>query len=54
MNLLLLAPDIQAAVIDLRFPPGAEPITERKLRQIAAKPLWSEQREAYSQLPVPE
>ena len=54
MNLLLLAPDIQAAVINLRFPPGPEPVTERHLRQIASNPLWSEQRRAYFQLQAPE
>ena len=48
MNLLLLAPDIQAEVLDLRFPPGREPVTERHLRQILASPVWREQREAWA------
>ncbi len=48
MNLLLLAPDIQAEVLDLRFPPGREPVTERHLRQVLASPVWREQREAWA------
>lgn len=32
MDLLLLAPDIQAEVLDLSFAPGREPVTERHLR----------------------
>ena len=48
MNLLLLAPDIQAEVLDLRFPPGREPVTERHLRQILASPVWREQRETWA------
>ena len=38
MNLLLLAADIQAQVLVLRFPPGREPVTERHLRQVRSGP----------------
>jgi hypothetical protein len=44
MDLTLLAPDIQEQVLALRYKPGKEAITERKLRAVAAAPLWSEQR----------
>ena len=44
MNLLLLAPAIQEAILDL--PPvsrGRDPITERNLRGIVAEPDWTKQ-----------
>lgn len=54
MNLLLLAPDIQADVLALRFPPGREPITERHLRQVLKSPVWAEQRAVWQRLrPAP-
>ncbi len=49
MNLLLLAPDIQAEVLALRFPPGREPVTERHLRQVLRSPVWAEQRAVWAQ-----
>ena len=45
MNLLLLAPEIQEAILDL--PPitkGRDPISERALRRIVAEPDWTKQR----------
>ena len=50
MNLLLLAPDIQAEVLALRFPPGREPVTERHLRQVLQSPVWAEQRAVWRRL----
>ena len=50
MNLLLLAPDIQAEVLALRFPPGREPITERDLRRVLESVLWAEQRGVWERL----
>ena len=50
MNLLLLAPDIQAQVLELRFPPGREPVTERHLRKVLASAVWAEQREVWAGL----
>jgi hypothetical protein len=50
-NLTLLAPDIQEALLFL--PPverGADPITERDLRPIAAEPNWARQREMWGEL----
>ncbi len=44
-NLLLLAPEIQEAILDL--PPVTnrrDPISERALRRIVAEPDWSRQR----------
>ncbi len=45
MNLLLLAPEIQEAILDL--PPvtkGRDTVTERTLRRIVAEPEWERQR----------
>lgn len=53
MNLLLLAPDIQEAVLNL--PPverGREPIVETHLRPIAAAIEWREQRRLWAQVSV--
>ena len=50
-NLLLLAPDIQEAILDL--PPvikGRDPIRERHLRRIAAEPVWRRQRAMWEAL----
>ena len=43
-NLLLLAPEIQAAILDLSpAGRGRDQITERQLRPIVAEPDWNEQ-----------
>ena len=43
-NLLLLAPEIQEAILDLpTVTTGRDPITERQLRPIAAEPDWDKQ-----------
>lgn len=48
MNLLLLAPDIQEAVLNLpSVERGREPIVETHLRPIAAIPDWRMQRAAW-------
>lgn len=45
MDLTLLAPDIQEAVLFLpQISSGRDPLSERKLRRIAANPLWDSQR----------
>jgi hypothetical protein len=55
MNLLLLAPDIQEAILDLpRVLEGLDPVTERVLRPIASVPNWAEQREMWRALPGPD
>ena len=49
MNLTLLAPAIQEAVLNL--PPvvrGRDPVTERQLRPIVAEPLWERQMDRWS------
>lgn len=51
MNLTLLAPDIQEAVLFLpQIPSGRDPLSERKLRQVAANPIWACQREHWALL----
>jgi hypothetical protein len=44
LELTLLAPDIQEAVLFLEAEDGVEPINERTLRKIAADEHWSTQR----------
>jgi len=45
MNLLLLAPDIQEALLTLpRTTKGRDPIREKHVRPIAAEPEWQVQR----------
>ncbi len=44
-NLLLLAPDIQEAILEVpRLVKGSDSITERQLRETVAEVDWSEQR----------
>ncbi len=44
MNLLLLAPEIQEAIVDLpTITQGRDPVTERGLRGIVAEPVWTRQ-----------
>ena len=50
MNLLLLAPDIQEAVLALAFPVGREPITEHTLRAVSAEVEWAVQRQRWLQV----
>ncbi len=43
-SLLLLAPEIQEAILDLPLVAnGRDPVSERQLRQIAAEPDWNKQ-----------
>ena len=43
MNLLLLAPEIQEAILDLRSATsGRDPVSERALRRIVAEPDWDD------------
>lgn len=44
LDLVLLALDIQEAILVLEAVDGVEPITERALRAIARSPAWVEQR----------
>jgi hypothetical protein len=51
MDLLLLAPDIQAEILFLECPPGEQPISERRLRDTVLKSLdWREQRTAWDRV----
>ena len=47
LDLLLLAPDLQAAVLALEAVDGAEPMSERTLRAVARAGTWAEQRGAW-------
>ncbi len=43
-NLLLLAPEIQGAILNMPLvADGCDPVTERQLRPIAAEPDWNNQ-----------
>ena len=44
LDLLLLAPDLQVAVLALEAVDGAEPMSERALRAVAHAGSWVEQR----------
>jgi len=51
MNLVLLAPDIQEAILDLPLTLwGRDPITETNLRAVVAKVDWVAQRQQWSAL----
>ena len=44
LDLLLLAPDIQEAILHLEAADGVEPLSERHLREIVKLASWTEQR----------
>lgn len=48
LDLLLLAPDLQVAVLDLEAVDGIEPMVERALRTVAHAGSWAEQCEAWA------
>jgi hypothetical protein len=51
MDLLLLAADIQEEILHLEVAPGAQPISERALRERVLKSLdWREQRRAWARV----
>lgn len=51
VNLLLLAPDIQAQLLDMERPPvGREEVGERDVRDIAAEMDWNVQRRMFRAL----
>lgn len=49
-DLLMLAPDLQVAVLTLEAIDGAEPMAERTLRAVAHAGMWAEQRAAWEQV----
>ena len=52
-NLLLLASEIQEAILDLPLvTDGCDRVTERQLRPIAAEPEWNRQLEMWRQINV--
>ena len=48
LDLLLLAPDIQDAILSLEAFDGVEPLSERALRSITHLPSWVDQRTLWS------
>jgi|GEM_PF-652288 len=52
LDLVLLAPDIQEAVLHLEAVDGVEPAAERALRDVVRRESWSEQRVAWAELAV--
>lgn len=50
-DLLMLASDLQEAVLRLEAVDGREPMSERTLRAVAHAGTWGEQREAWAKLP---
>lgn len=48
LDLLLLAPDLQVAVLELEAVDGVEPMVERALRTVAHAGSWAEQREVWA------
>ena len=50
-NVILLAPEIQEALLDLpRVTSGRDPITERALRPLVAEPCWERQLELWKEI----
>ena len=52
LNLTLLAPDLQEAVLVLEAVDGIEPMSERGLRALSKGADWAEQREIWGELLV--
>lgn len=51
MDLLLLAPEVQEDILFLEVPPGAQPVSERGLREALLDTLdWQEQRRRWEAL----
>jgi len=50
LDLLLLAPDLQLAVLELEAVDGIEPASEGPLRKIAHHPLWAAQQSQFNEL----
>jgi|GEM_PF-4304816 len=49
LGLLLLAPDLQARLLELKVVDGAKPLAKRTLRAVAHAGSWDEQRAAWQQ-----
>lgn len=51
MDLLLLAPEVQEEILFLELPPGAQPVSERGLREAVLGTIdWQEQRRRWEEL----
>ena len=54
LDLLLLAPDLQAKVLEMEAVDGVEPTSERALRSLVHAGNWAEQRAAWMAARAPE
>jgi hypothetical protein len=52
MDLLLLAPDVQEALLFLPASPGRDPIHLKELRYVCQTPIWEEQRRRWIEVQV--
>jgi len=52
-NLLLLAPEIQEEILELRLVSGRDTVTERHLRRVVNEPVWERQMELAQGLATP-
>jgi hypothetical protein len=51
MNLLNLAPDLQEKLLFLpRTKKGRDPVTEQRVRAVAAQTMWEDQRKAWARV----
>jgi hypothetical protein len=50
LDLVLLAPDIQEALLFLEVDPGRDPIPERALRRVVRALDWREQRRRFARM----
>jgi hypothetical protein len=48
LDLLLLAPDIQEALLQTEAVDGVEPVTERRVRPVLGSAVWGEQRRLFT------
>lgn len=50
LDLTLIAPDLQARILELEAVDGAEPLHERQLRAVVAAGMWPQQRAAWARV----
>lgn len=50
LDLTLIAPDVQARILEFEAVDGVEPIRERQLRAVVAAGTWPQQRAAWAQM----
>ncbi|MCL2726670.1 MAG: hypothetical protein FWD69_19800 [Polyangiaceae bacterium] len=50
LDLTLIAPDVQARILELEAVDGVQPLAERQLRAVVAAGLWPEQRAVWAKI----